>query len=373
METGILDRVKQLVAKSGRSNREFAAEMFLDETKFSKAMSGTRRFSAVELASLAEVGGTTVDWILTGIEPRDVKFAFRAQEHHNKEDLAATLSEEVEMLVERRTSFVSLGELEPLRPLQTPPDEPHFVTWSQKAAAFASARLSSPVQELSNSELIDAIELAFDVDVVVGDLPERCDGASYSDDDARVIVLQRTSNAARQRFTLAHELGHILHGDTEGSLQGEQLFTADQSRAEARANVFAGLFLAPDDAIRQSIAGVSALETFAGLVHTFKISPHAMVVRLLKLQMISPPEDEDLKARSFSSWMSDLGVTQMNELALAEAEAMRARRPQQLVSAALRAVRAGKISVRPLAMVLGLNESEARKVMWSDEVGGPRL
>jgi AcrR family transcriptional regulator len=60
------DRVRGLVKAMPGAQREFAAAIGLDETKLSKALNGTRRFSPHELVRVAEYCGVTVNWLLNG-------------------------------------------------------------------------------------------------------------------------------------------------------------------------------------------------------------------------------------------------------------------------------------------------------------------
>ncbi|GAB3052934.1 hypothetical protein GCM10027079_18790 [Sediminivirga luteola] len=60
------ERVRACIAQSGIPQREFAKRIELEETKLSKALKGTRRFSPDELIRIATVAGVTVNWLLTG-------------------------------------------------------------------------------------------------------------------------------------------------------------------------------------------------------------------------------------------------------------------------------------------------------------------
>jgi AcrR family transcriptional regulator len=62
----VRDRVRGLVKAMPGAQREFAAAIGLDETKLSKALNGTRRFSPHELVRVAEYCGVTVNWLLNG-------------------------------------------------------------------------------------------------------------------------------------------------------------------------------------------------------------------------------------------------------------------------------------------------------------------
>ncbi len=59
-------RVRSLIHSRPGAQREFAAAIGLDESKLSKSLSGTRRFSPHELVRIAEYSGVTVNWLLNG-------------------------------------------------------------------------------------------------------------------------------------------------------------------------------------------------------------------------------------------------------------------------------------------------------------------
>jgi AcrR family transcriptional regulator len=60
------ERVRDLVRSMPGAQRDFADAIGLDETKLSKALTGTRRFSPHELVRVAEYCGVTVNWLLNG-------------------------------------------------------------------------------------------------------------------------------------------------------------------------------------------------------------------------------------------------------------------------------------------------------------------
>ncbi|MEU3271040.1 TetR/AcrR family transcriptional regulator [Saccharomonospora sp. NPDC006951] len=59
-------RVRSLIPEKPGAQREFAKAIGLDETKLSKSLKGTRRFSSHELVHIAEHAGVTVNWLLNG-------------------------------------------------------------------------------------------------------------------------------------------------------------------------------------------------------------------------------------------------------------------------------------------------------------------
>jgi AcrR family transcriptional regulator/predicted XRE-type DNA-binding protein len=62
----LLARVRTAIRSSGLAQRDVARTIGLDETKLSKALTGTRRFRPDELTQLATAAGVTVNWLLSG-------------------------------------------------------------------------------------------------------------------------------------------------------------------------------------------------------------------------------------------------------------------------------------------------------------------
>ena len=79
-DSALRGRVRQVISETGLTHVQFADEIHLDADKLSKSLNGVRRFTSYELAVIAERGRTTVDWLLTGVEPEKILVSARAQE-----------------------------------------------------------------------------------------------------------------------------------------------------------------------------------------------------------------------------------------------------------------------------------------------------
>ena len=102
----------------------------------------------------------------------------------------------------------------------------------------------------------------------------------------------------RQRFTIAHELGHfILHSkssplfiDKEVKIMFRDNSLTGDIQKEREANAFAAALLMPRDLILQYISGYDLELGEEGLVRnlskTFKVSEKAMTIRLTNLGFI---------------------------------------------------------------------------------------
>ena len=108
----------------------------------------------------------------------------------------------------------------------------------------------------------------------------------------------------RQRFTLAHELGHfILHHDDPTIFVDDALIhfrgedvTESSDICEMEANAFAGALLMPEKMLRQDLAGrfIDALDESAvrTLARRYEVSPQALTIRLMRVGLlggVAPP------------------------------------------------------------------------------------
>jgi Zn-dependent peptidase ImmA (M78 family) len=124
-------------------------------------------------------------------------------------------------------------------------------------------------------------------------------GLLYRSDEGALIGVNSTQAATRQRFTIAHEIGHlVMH-------RGKPMYVdrfvrvnwrngvSDQQEIEA--NAFAAELLMPrafvKDALARTLAGgqvLSAEVVAQRLAKSFHVSPEAMTYRLANLGLVDP-------------------------------------------------------------------------------------
>lgn len=74
----VAERVRELIRRGEWTQRRFAEEIGLEETKLSKALSGRRRFAAAELVAIADRTDVTVNWLLHGRDDARARTALPA-------------------------------------------------------------------------------------------------------------------------------------------------------------------------------------------------------------------------------------------------------------------------------------------------------
>lgn len=158
-------------------------------------------------------------------------------------------------------------------------------------------------------------------------------GMSMHVDGVPVIRASRPSGDGgipgdRQRFTLAHEIGHLtIHSSCPPPE------TAEQAKAiEKQAHRFAGALLLPGDAFLEDLEaqgrGRVTLATLAQMKERWGVSIKAMVVRLQNLHRIDADQARSLyKQISARSWNKHEPVEVVNERAIWLGKALTRRFP----------------------------------------------
>jgi len=140
------------------------------------------------------------------------------------------------------------------------------------------------------------VELLEDNGIVVLflDLPKKCDGIFGKADDTAFIVISNSIPADRQRFTIAHELGHMVLEIKEGL------------KVEDVCNHFAGAFLINRDHFLKEIGihrGSFSLIELKWLKRIYSVSMASIVERAKNLGIIdNTTYVEWQKIRSAQGW-----------------------------------------------------------------------
>jgi Zn-dependent peptidase ImmA (M78 family) len=354
-EEVVRERVREVIHRSGMTNAQFAERVHMDPPKLSKSLGGARRFTSFELASVAAEGGTTIDWLLGGEEPRTTV----ATRHRDASPTAINHAlDRAEAYAEADVTLRRLhDQATTLPPLPHLPLDPLAI----KAGPALADHALSVIEQAGQRHLLEkdpasVIETVFGLNVAVEAFDDGLDGITYVTDDFRLILINSRISWSRQRFTLAHELAHVLAGDGESSdgvcVDRDVMATRTEPGriSEVRANAFAAAFLMPDDRVRAAFAGGIDETTFAEAVGRFTVSPSALAWRMVNLGLI----DADI-ARPFLAMPMQLAVRLGNWAARFDELTVHQNRPRPPAPLAARGAQAlldGKIGVRPLAAIL---------------------
>ncbi|WP_328499751.1 ImmA/IrrE family metallo-endopeptidase [Streptomyces sp. NBC_00457] len=330
-------------------------------------VTGSRLPSLYEATALGAFFKVPPSTLLQAKSP-SMGVSFRLGQLEGIRDVSSDVAHAAKLLsVDRLTR--DWGHEEPVIPL------PKFApskSWSYREAGEKTAsrlRAFLDIDDLEPVEDLTALVESLGYPVEYRPLPTDVHGISVPEDwdgfSAWVVLINCEDNWARQRFTLAHELSHILQRDS-GHIVIDRAVLDDDRRAERIADSFARNFLLPEEAVQcaYSRSGkVSQFEQMASLVTnlmlTYGVSRDASMYALqetIKDISISPAFVACREAR-----VSDLMRISGNEKNWFEVKGNQGNPfpSDRLTQQALNAYAAGLIPLRAVADVIADGDQAA--------------
>ena len=183
------------------------------------------------------------------------------------------------------------------------------------------------------------------IKVIALDLPESASGSKafvhrQGDKDVPAIVVNRQHNGERQRFTLAHELAHLV-------LRSSGLSDLEQEKAADR---FAGAFLMAKEMMLRLLGSHRTSISLGELVElkkVFKVSIASLAVRCSQVGVLS-------KAAYGQLWSQIKGLG-WNKPGSSEPNPLEPELPQRMERMCMRAVAEGAISEARAAELLSVS------------------
>jgi len=149
---------------------------------------------------------------------------------------------------------------------------------------------------------VNKIADSLGIEVVYKDLPDEVSGILYPQniqDSRYTVVINNSHHLNRQRFSIAHELGHFyLNHSTEIHVDKQTFFRDNRSSIaidpiEIEANTFAAEILMPEEIISEEFEHIIERKTdldedkiVNDLANTFEVSSVAMTYRLRNLELL---------------------------------------------------------------------------------------
>lgn len=146
----------------------------------------------------------------------------------------------------------------------------------------------------------------YDVKIAEDSLEGGAAGYLLRDDGRALIVVNKRDSRARKRFTIAHELGHLLmhrgrpllvDGDVRISERTASDFASTPEEREA--NQFAAALLMPEELVLREWEKVHPTPAaVAELAQRCEVSLSAMQFRLTNLGILMPPDVQPARRKS---------------------------------------------------------------------------
>jgi Zn-dependent peptidase ImmA (M78 family) len=245
-----------------------------------------------------------------------------------------------------------------------------FVTESQRG--FAAAREARSRLGLGlEAPLADALLLIEDVagvPVTVLALPDGLAGLQGRKHGRSYIFVNGAESPVRQRFTVAHEFGHVELGHA-GSVDYTSDVFGDGRRppTEIQADGFAAEFMAPVDGVRRWLGAVGEppndLETVVRLADYFHVSAEAALYRLQVARHLTKGKYEPIKTQirehEHTTLCRRLGLGDFQDT-LSRTEGNLPRLPRATVTQAATAFERGLLTVDQIAGLLDVEPTLVR-------------
>lgn len=371
----LAQRIREALRSAGMSQRELATATHIDPTALSKALAGRRDFKSLEVALIAEHLRVSTDVLLAdeGAAPSSAAIAARVRPHAGGAVDAAIAR--VQQMRELDRLLEELGRPAPTRPSFPPlPPTPDPVAQGEQLAVAVRGYAGDVDSDLPGEpgDLATWLEDRLGLDVCIAPLPPGLDGLALTSGCLRLALISSGISATRQRFTLAHEVCHLVAGDAQDLTVDEDVF-GRRTHEERRANAFAAAFLMPKALLRAAVVGRQVDEDFVvELLGRFRVSLDALAFRLHNLGLVDALGRD--RVRAMSSARIALRPGRADDLQARDER----RAPSRLLARAVEAFAVGELGIRPLAALLDtdadalLNElSPARFSPRSTDVDEP--
>lgn len=278
----LAQRIMRARKTSGLSLRALAERVGVSQTAINKYEKGILTPDSTMLIKLAKALNVKVGYFL-----RSTTLELEKPEYRKKSTLSKKKLEMIEGkildLIERRMELESLFPKPPVQEFVIPGNLPEQVT-SMNAIEEVAKSVRKQWQLGLNPipELVDVLESKGVRVFEVGESADsKFDGLAAKVNGQRVIVISSNWSGDRQRFTMAHELGHLI-------LEGRLSDDLDEERASDR---FAGAFLLPEDAIWSELGEFRTrleLQELLMLKQEYGISIAGILYRAKDLGIIKP-------------------------------------------------------------------------------------
>ncbi|MFE4423650.1 helix-turn-helix domain-containing protein [Streptomyces sp. NPDC056817] len=359
------ERIRRERERAGLNQRELAKRAQLSQPTLTRIETGTRaNVTLVELDRLAGALDIPVRLLTSGDPVRErVQIAARINEAVAAEREAA-LRRTLEVLeLDARLDKLGATATQQRKPAGYLPVPDEQLPREQQARELAHrVRTALHLGCAPIADVDELIEQLTGVDTAVLQLPKTTDGFTATDPvrETTLIAVRVCDVPERQRFSFAHELGHLLWND------GAQVHELDDERTpgEKRCDAFARHLLAPEEGIKAWLSAERFTEssrvnerTAALLARHFRVSFPVILIQLEAMSLITAEQKKELWGTTGVQLAQRYGWGPAYEQEQEAAQAVRA--PRRILERAVEAYRQNLLGVRALAMLEGRKPEEA--------------
>ena len=293
------ERLHRARKAAGLGLRTLAEQADLSHTTISKFENELQKPSSGQLIKLAKILGVRTEYFF-----RPQTLTIKGIEYRKKSSLPQKSLDKIQADIfdqaERWHELLSLYPQSPVQSFALPNSLPEHITGAEQIEALAETLRAEWKLGLSCiPDMIDTLE-SQGVMVIssIVDGTQQFDGLAGTINNLPVVVVGANWTGDRQRFTLAHELGHLLlKNRLDDSLLAEE---------EKLCNRFAGAFLLPKPTLIEHLGQHRQkleINELYFLKHEFGLSMQGVLFRALHVGVITQAHFQQLfKLFSFKGW-----------------------------------------------------------------------
>ena len=368
---------------AGLTGTQLGQHLGLGKDQVSKIESGKRRLDVSELARAAAALGVSVRHVLGQADRPGLAVASRLASGaapaatRGLRRRARQLLELDDLLTQVADMPAAHGSLPGSRVLETARRDFGRLPRTKAEARRQGrdlAELTRREIDLGSDAIADlaaVIEQHFGVDVALSPMGTEAGGLCVHSGPAALILASSDYPEGHLRFTLAHELGHHLLGDTRELIEGQEHQMFADTVVESRANAFAGHLLLPERGVESFLGWLGEGRNnltdrgLVGLMEHFGVSHAALTVQLNMLDWLTFDEARQLR-ESTRVHLLVAAHTDVAPTGAATTVRQTRRSPERLTRAALSAARAKRVG---LSVVAALLEREDDDQLWEYVMG----
>lgn len=206
---------------------------------------------------------------------------------------------------------------------------------------------------------IDSLMDMIDIDFVVIEMPEDLEAITLQDPDTgkKLVGISTTKSPYRQRFSVAHEVGHIVANDVSESASVYECTAYSES--ETRAHSFARHLLCPLKGVEKVLKDMdpASLKALSTVVRTFQVSPGVALIQMKNAKLISESDYEELSGNSAPALATRFGWKE--EYDFESSISAQEHHSHSLSADATQAYLEGKVSIEAVALSRGISSQQA--------------
>lgn len=281
----IEQRLKNARLSAGLTLAELGERVGVSHTAIQKYEKGQTAPSSSALLKIAQACGVRTEYFFRDLNTRIEGPDFRKHSAFGKKAQQALLLK-VAVLAEKRMELLQLFPHVPLPKFEVPPELAGQISdYEQIEAVAESLRHAWNLGLNPIADLTDTLEKLGVLVIAVDEQNPKFSGLTgiaVSNDGQKypVIAVSNLWPGDRQRFTLAHELGHLVLGQ----------YLSDALDEEKACDRFAGAFLVPAEAVTQYLGSTrTSLEwrELYTLKHEFGLSMQAWLYRAKQCKVLT--------------------------------------------------------------------------------------